>query len=430
MDIAAAHAYLNAHSNLETAVVRAALPTLERIGRLVEAMDHPQRTYPVIHITGTNGKGSTARLITSILAATGLSVGTFTSPHLERVNERISRNGEPVSDEDLAHTIGAVAALDAALGIDPSYFEILTAAGFRWFADQAVDVAVVEVGMAGRWDATNVADGTVAVITNVSRDHTEYLGEDLAGIAAEKAGIIKPGSTVILGETAPALAAVFDRVADEVGAGLVWRRDEEFGAERNRMAVGGRVVDLRSPGASYEGVFLPLHGAHQGDNAALAVAAVEAFFARPLGDEVVREGCAKTVVPGRFEILGRSPMVVLDGAHNPAGARTTVATLGDFGTDRRVLVLGFLGRDPDEMLAAFDVGPSDRLVIACRPPSPRATPSREVAAAAARRRADVEIIDDLPAALSHALGVAGEDDAVIVTGSLWLVGAARSLLVR
>src|SRR5436309_3165567 len=210
MDLDGALAYLDDHVNLETDIsARAAAKRLDRVARLVELMAEPQRTYPVIHLTGTNGKGSTARMLTALLVAKGLSVGTYTSPHLERFNERIAWNGEPISDAAFVEIIETVAAVESVTEERATVFEILTAAAFRWFADVAVDVAVVEVGLGGRWDATNVADGQVAVVTNVSFDHMEYLGPTLVEIATEKAGIVKPGCTLVLGETDPDLAAIF-----------------------------------------------------------------------------------------------------------------------------------------------------------------------------------------------------------------------------
>src|SRR5205814_5905719 len=279
MDLDGALAYLDEHINLETdPSARAAAKRLDRVGRLVELMGEPQRAYPVVHLTGTNGKGSTARIMTSLFIAKGLSVGTYTSPHLERFNERIAWNGEPISDAAFVEIVDAVASIERVMDEAPTVFEILTAAAFRWFADIAVDAAVVEVGLGGRWDATNVADGQVAVVTNVSLDHAETIGPTLADIAGEKAGIVKPGSTLVLGETDPALVEIF-RAA---GASETWERGRDFACEHNRLAHGGRIFDVRTPGGSYEGLYLPVHGAHQGDNAALALTAAEAFFGAPL----------------------------------------------------------------------------------------------------------------------------------------------------
>src|SRR5438874_6320459 len=379
MDLAGALAYLDDHVNLETdASARAAAKRLDRVGRLVELMGEPQRAYPVVHLTGTNGKGSTARILTALLVAKGLSVGTYTSPHLERFNERIAWNGEPISDAAFVEIIDAVASIERVMDEAPTVFEILTAGAFRWFADIAVDAAVVEVGLGGRWDATNVADGQVAVVTNVSLDHAETIGPTLVDIAKEKAGIVKPGSTLVLGETDPVLAGIF-RAA---GAAEVWERDRDFGCEANGLAHGGRLLDLRTPGASYSDVYLPLHGAHQGDNAAVALAAAEAFFGAPLDHEVVGDAFAAVRVPGRLEVVDRQPLVVLDGAHNPAGAAAAADAIAEAFGDAagKLLIVGLLqGKDPMEMLEALEARGA-RLLVACPAPSPRTLPPQDVPA--------------------------------------------------
>jgi dihydrofolate synthase/folylpolyglutamate synthase len=395
---------------------------------MVGLMGDPQQAYPVLHLTGTNGKGSTARILTALLVARGLSTGTYTSPHLERINERLAWNGEAISDGAFGEVIGAVADLEIVLAARPTFFEIVTAAAFRWFADIAVDAAVVEVGLGGRWDATNVADGNVAVVTNVSLDHAEYLGDSLVGIANEKAGIVKPGSTLVLGETTPELAAAF-RAA---GAATVFERDRDFACASNRLAHGGRLLDLRTPGASYDGLYLGLHGAHQGDNAVLALTAAEAFFGAALAADVVAEAFASVRVPGRLEILGRSPLVVLDGAHNPAGAKAAAAAVAEtFGdVTARILVVGMLrGRDPAEMLEALGAVGA-RAVVACPPPWPRAIPESEVAAAAAGLGVEAVAAASVPEALARAMAIAEPSDLVLVAGSLYVVGAARSALVH
>jgi dihydrofolate synthase/folylpolyglutamate synthase len=425
--LAEALAWLDRHVNLEATAGRIEGLSLERMHRLIDVLGEPQRAYPVIHLTGTNGKGSTARLITALLAESGLTVGTYTSPHLERVNERLSRSGEPISDDELAEVLRDLERLEPLTGVVNSYFELLTAAAFRWFADVAVDVAVVEVGLLGRYDATNVADGLVAVVTNVGHDHSDFEGDWRAKVADEKAGIVKPGSTLVLGETDAELLPIFERA----GADSTWYRDFDFGLERNDLAVGGRLLDLRTPTGVYEEVFLPLHGAHQGDNAAVALAAAEAFFGERIADEVVAEAFARTKVPGRFEVVRRDPLVVLDGAHNSEGAAAAAQTLfDDFSVSGDVLiVVGVMSpRDPSSVLAALEVERSG-LVVACEPPSPRAVPAREVAAAAEALGANAVVEPDVAQAVDRALAMAGPDDAVLVTGSLYVVGAARAHLV-
>jgi dihydrofolate synthase/folylpolyglutamate synthase len=392
---------------------------------MVDTMGDPQHAYPVIHLTGTNGKGSTARMITALLGASGLSVGTYTSPHLNRINERLSWNGQAISDDELAEQVTAVAEIERLAGVDASHFDLITAIAFRWFADLAVDVAVLEVGVLGRWDATNVADAEVAVVTNVGIDHVDYVGSaDRGAIAREKVGIVKPGSTLILGETDEELAPIFE----EAGAKRTWRRHEDFDCDENLVAVGGRLLDLRTPGATIEDVYLPLHGAHQGDNAAIALAAVEAFFDRPIDSDVVREAFATLSIPGRFEIVQRDPVVILDGAHNAHGAAAARETLDeDFaGAAGRILVFGtFKEHDPVEMLEALGVD-AVRLVITCTAPWPRAIPAADLADAARSLGLDAIAIDDPVAATRRATAEANEGEIVLVTGSLYVVGAVRA----
>lgn len=427
MDLGTALAFLDDHVNLEATAGRVEGLSLDRMRALVEALGDPQRDYPVIHVTGTNGKGSTVRMATALLQAQGLSVGTYTSPHLERLNERLVWDGRAIEDDALATVIADVARAEP--GIDPalgplSYFELLTAAALRWFADLAVDVAVVEVGLLGRWDATNVVDAPVAVVTNVGRDHTDGGDAWREAIAREKAGIVEDGCTLVLGETDPALQPVFD----EAGAARTWRRDVDFGCITNQLALGGRVVDLRTPGAVYDEVFLPVHGAHQGENAAVALAAGEAFLGRPASADVVEQAFADVTLPGRFEVLARSPLVVLDGAHNPDGAVTLRATLteGFAPSGRRRFVIGLLvGRDPEEMLAGFGVTGGDDLVV-CTPASPRALPASALLDAARRLGLEARRVDAVDDAMATVLGESGPDDAVVVTGSLYVVGAART----
>ncbi|MDQ2729594.1 MAG: Mur ligase family protein, partial [Actinomycetota bacterium] len=366
MDLGDALAWLDRHQNLERMLAdrSRATPNPARMAKLMEVLGDPQTAMPVIHVTGTNGKTSTARAIAQLLTAKGLSVGTFTSPHLESINERMTAHGEPIDDDSLAGLLSDIADLEGLVGTDlrPTWFEILAAASFRFFADRPVDVAVVEVGLGGRWDATNVVDADVAVVTNVGLDHTELLGPSRSDIAREKAGIIKDRSVLVLGERDAPLRAIFER---ENPAAL-WLVGRDYGCSRNDLAVGGRVLDLRTPGATYDGLWLGLHGRHQADNFATAVAATEAFFSAPLEDPLVREAAATVRSPGRMEIVGRQPLVILDGAKNPDGAAAAASTLteefGEVGS--RILVVGMLGgKDPVEMLTALDATRA-RLIVA------------------------------------------------------------------
>jgi len=434
--IVALRGWLDAHMNLEALGVpngstrRTALPTLERIEELVGLLGSPQTEYPAVHITGTNGKTSATRMVGSLFRSTGLSTGAYTSPHLQRVNERMTWEGEPIGDDDLAELLALVRAAEPHLHAVPSWFEIVTAAALRWFADVAVEVAVIEVGLGGRWDATNVVDGQVAVITNVDLDHVGFLGHTRAEIAAEKAGIIKPGCDLVLGETDPELELLFL----EREPARVFRRDVDFGVLDSRQALGGRVLDLFTSGATYRDVFLPLHGAHQADNAALALMTVQAFLDAPLSQDVVADAFEAVETPGRLEIVGRQPLVVLDGAHNVAGAQALVRALRDeFPPAPRTLVVGFLEeKDPAEMLEALGAQDAQRIVC-CAPPSPRARDPREIADAAYDLGIvpeAVDVIDDVEEAVADAIDGAGYDGEVIITGSLYLVGAARAALVR
>ena len=313
-------AWLDAHVDFEANMPRRrSVPTLDRMRALTALLGEPQDSIPSIHITGTNGKGSTSAMATALLMAKGLTVGTFTSPNLHAVAERLAHNGEPIDDGSLTDVLTELALLETLLPERPTRFELLTAAALSWFATEAVDAMVVEVGLGGTWDCTNVVHGDVAVLTNVSFDHTDVLGPTLEGIATDKAGIIEPGSRVVVGEMPPELVDIVTERAAAVGASSVWVAGRDFGCESNLVAVGGRVVTLWTPGGRYEDVLVPLHGAHQGRNASVALAAVEAFFGDPLSPEVVEEGLAAVRVPGRLEVLGRRPLLLVDGAHNAAG---------------------------------------------------------------------------------------------------------------
>jgi dihydrofolate synthase/folylpolyglutamate synthase len=420
-ELARALAYLDDHASYDVSG-RIDDLTVDPIRRLCSAMGDPHLACPVIHVTGTNGKGSTVQMITRLLMAQGLTVGTYTSPHLERVNERIRRNGEAIPDDEFAEQIAGVADVEAITGVRPTYFEAMTSAAFRWFADVAVDVAVVEVGMLGRWDATNIVESSVAVVTNIDLDHTEFAGPTLADIAREKAGIIKPRSAAVIGETDPALVDIFK--AEGAAAMLV--RGDDFETLDNSLAVGGRLLDLRTPTTIHQNVFVPLHGAHQGENAAVALTAVETFFAAPLSDDVVREGFAAVEMPGRFEVLGVQPLTIIDGAHNPRGADVCASVFfGDFHPEgRRVLVMGTL-RDPTEMVAAIRADEFD-VVHACTAPSPRGVPGAEVARAARELGCEeVYVHDSVEAACRAAVRYADADDAILATGSIYVAGAAR-----
>jgi dihydrofolate synthase/folylpolyglutamate synthase len=431
-----ARAWLDAHSNLERKVGvpagsrrRLSPEPLSRMESLVELLGSPQLQYPAIHITGTNGKTTVARITTGLLVAAGLSVGTDTSPYLERFNERISWNGEPIPDEELDRILVEIAEIEPLLGDRPSYFEIVNSVALEWFADVAVDVAVIEVGLGGAWDSTNVVDGQVAVVTNVQLDHTEYLGPTRRDIATEKAGIVKPGSTLVLGETDPDLVPIFTAREQE----RLLLRDLDFGLRANALAVGGRLVDLFTPYGEYEDVFLPLHGAHQGDNAAAALAAAESFLGRGLGRDLVVEAFASVESPGRLEVVATHPLVVIDGTKNIAGAHAVRDALAEeFPRTDRTWVVGVLRqKDAREMLDALGVAPTDR-VIACRPEIPRARDPEEVADAARELGVPaerVQVVARVADAVHVAVDTIHADGQVVVAGSLYVAGPARTALV-
>jgi len=424
-------AFLERHINLEaTANISAGKVehlSLDPMRALVALLGDPQTDVPFVHLTGTNGKGSTAMLITRLLVATGLSVGTYASPHVSAVNERIQGNGIPIDDDDLAELLATVELVVSTLDHSPSYFEIMTASAYRWFADLAVDAAVAEVGIFGRYDATNVADGRVAVITNVGFDHTDGHEGWRTDIAEEKAGIIKPGSTLVLGETATELRPIFlGEGADDV---LV--RGEDFGCHDDRLAVGGRVVGIHTNRSRFDDVFMSLHGGHQSRNAALAVAATEAFLDAALSQEVVEEAFADASLPGRFEVLGHGPLVVVDGAHNVDALTAAVRTMTeDFANNgRRILIVGIMrGRDPVTLLEAVEAQSAD-LVLACRPPSPRGLPADELAAAGRAIGVRIEAAGEPEEAIERALLLADDRDAIFAFGSLYVAGAIRDTIL-
>ena len=437
IDARDARAWLDSHVNLETGVgvparggVGRRLLAVERERPLLELLGSPQTEYPAVHVTGTNGKTSVARILTALLSATGLSVGSYTSPHLHRVNERMARDGVPIDDATLDELLAAVSRVEPLLPDPPSYFEILTAAALRWFGDEAVDVAVVEVGLGGTGDATNAVDGRVAVVTNVSLDHVEYIGPTVADVAREKAGIVKPGCTLVLGETDDALAAPFL----ERGAARVVRRGRDFRVAGNRLAHGGRLLDLVTPEARYEEVFLALHGAHQADNASIALVAAESFLGTALAPDLVADAFRRVRVPGRLEVVGHQPLVLLDGVKNVAGAHALRDALAEeFGVSPRTYVVGLMReKEPLEMLDALGVAGAERLVC-CRPNSPRGRDPKEVARAAIELGSDparVDVVDDVARAVDDAIASAGPAGQVVVAGSLYVVAPAREHLVR
>jgi dihydrofolate synthase / folylpolyglutamate synthase len=407
-------------------------PTLERIQHLVELLDHPERTAPAIHLTGTNGKTTSARMITMLLTSLGVGAGRFTSPHVQDVRERIALATRVISQEEFAETWTYLAPfieeVDRAHDEPVTFYEALTAMAFVWFAELPVDAQVVEVGMGGSWDATNVVDGQVAVINHVGLDHPE-LGDTPAKVAVEKAGIIKPGATVVSQAQDPdVLAVIEERVRRQDGRLLLAERD--FAVERRRLALGGQVLDLRTPAGGIQDVLLPLHGRHQADNAASSLTAVEAFLGgRPLDETTVRQGFAAVTSPGRLEVIRRDPLVLLDSAHNPDGARALAASLlEEFVVDRRTLVVACLA-DKDIRGILRGLAPATGRLIVTTNKSPRAASAERLSKEAEAVGLVAEVERDVPTAVRRAIDEAGESEAVVVTGSIYTVGEARELLM-
>lgn len=442
MDYAQAIDWLESHTNLEGAApppgsarsqaLRDNLPkagetdglSLGAMTELLAALGDPQHSYGVIHVTGTNGKGSTTRFAAALLAATGLSVGTYTSPNLVRINERIGYDGQMISDHELAKVLTLLADLEPLLELKPTRFELLTAAAFAWFAELGVEVAVVEVGLLGRYDATNLVEADVAVVTNIGKDHTDGADGWRIRVAEEKAGIIKPNSRVVLGPGIGDLRPIFDNEPSL----STYEYGTDFGLDTNLVALGGRSVDLRTPYGLLEAVHVPFHGAHQGENVAAAVMAVEAFFDRALEPDLVDEALMAVEIPGRFEIVGRNPIVILDGAHNPDGAMAAKHTLDEefARLGSWVLVFGMLaGKDPVEMLEAIGADDFDAVILT-QPAWSRALPASEVAAAASTLGIDVEVIPDVVQAFARARSVTNDDDLILVAGSLYVIGELRA----
>jgi dihydrofolate synthase/folylpolyglutamate synthase len=420
-------------------------PSLDRIRAFTELLGDPQSTYPVIQLTGTNGKTSTSRMIDTLLRALDLRTGRFTSPHLERMNERICVDGEPLTDEEFVHAFNDVAPythlVDTSQPQPLSFFETIVGMAYAAFADAPVDVAVVEVGMGGTWDATNVAHAQVAVVTPIGVDHAAYLGDSPEVIALEKAGIIKPGSTAVLAEQLPGPTEVLLARVEEVGATVV-REGLDFSVVSRVPAVGGQMLSLQGLRARYDEIFLPLYGAHQAQNAVAALAAVEAFAGdQPLDADLVREAFARASSPGRLEVIRRSPMIILDAAHNPHGAAALAEALEDsFAFSPLIGVIGVMSdKDHEGVLGALE--PHLAQVICTQNSTARALPAARLAEVAREvfgadrvsiepRLADAIDQATTLAEAGEALGTSIGSGAVLVTGSVITVGEARAMLRR
>jgi dihydrofolate synthase / folylpolyglutamate synthase len=429
-------------------------PTLDRIAMLTSMLGDPQRAFQVIHVTGTNGKTSMTRMIDSLLRERGLRTGRFTSPHLVSMRERICIDGTPLDAERFVEVYEELLPLiqltDDRQPAPLSFFEVLTGMAFAAFADAPVDVAVIEVGMGGRWDATNVADGAVAVIGPIAMDHTEWLGDTIEAIAHEKSGIIKPGAVAILAQQPQVAAAeiVLEHAAS-VGAAVA-REGIEFGVLAREIAVGGQSLTLRGLRGSYDEVYLPLFGAYQAGNAACALAAVEAFagvaesiatgsLESGLDADLVRDGFAKASSPGRLEILRRSPTVIADSSHNPAGMAATIEALHESFRFTRLIGVVAVAADKDVIGVLEDLEPVLSQIVATSNSSPRSMGAAQLGELAIEVFGEDRVIvrerldDAIEAAVGLADDPAGPDEipgssAVLVTGSVITAGDARALL--
>ena len=414
-------------------------PTLERISALVDALGSPQLTYPTIHVGGTNGKTTTSRMIDSLLFEMGLRTGRFTSPHLETYRERISINGQPIDPKALIFSYNDIAAyldfIDSKFDNPISFFEAITALAFAAFAEHPIDVGVIEVGMGGEWDATNVVDADVSVIMPIDLDHTEYLGETIAEIAKTKSGIIKEGGFVVLAQQKPEAAVELLKKAAEVGADIA-REGVEYVIESRTLAVGGQLLTIKTPKDTYEDIFLPLHGKHQASNAAAALVAVEAFFGeQELDYEAVLAGFANVQSPGRCEVLHRDPTIIIDAAHNPHGAKALAETIqSEFTFDEVIGIFAAMG-DKDVEGALVELEKVMDSVIVTRNSSSRSMPVADAEAIATKIfGADrVFVADSLEAAIEKAIKdsvrpLSEETLGILITGSVVTVGEARTLI--
>lgn len=418
--------YEDAVAELEARGPGRMVPGLERIAAVADLLGDPQHAYPTVHVAGTNGKTTTARLVARILCAHGLTAGLTTSPHLREVTERFALCTEPIDGAEFAETYEHLRPYLQEVdrrGESVTYFEALAAMAFLWFADKPVDVGVFEVGMGGAWDATNLIRSQVAVVCPIGLDHPE-LGSTVEQVAGEKAGILKEGTVGVIREQRPEAARVLEARAEEVGARLV-REGSDFAVPARELAVGGQRLGIRGLRGHYRGLFLALHGEHQARNAAAAVAACEELLDRPLADEALREALGGASSPGRMEVVGRHPLVLLDGAHNPDAAAALVAALREVFIWRRLfLVVGVL-ETKDAAGIVAPLASRTTLAHACASGHPRALPAERMGEVCRGAGIDTVAHPTVEAALDAAEADAEPDDLILVTGSLYTVADAR-----
>jgi dihydrofolate synthase/folylpolyglutamate synthase len=412
-------------------------PTLERIAALVDILGSPQLTYPTIHVGGTNGKTTTARMIDALLFEMGLRTGRFTSPHLESYLERICINGQPIDAKELIFSFNDVSPyfdlMDSKFDNPISFFEAITTLAFAAFAEHPIDVGVIEVGMGGQWDATNVVDADVSVITPIGLDHMEYLGNTITEIAATKAGIIKEQGFVVLAQQTPEAAVELLRRAAEVGADVA-REGLEYSIDSRAIAVGGQLISITGLRGHYDDIFLPLHGKHQASNAAAALIAVEAFFGeQDLDIDAVRAGFANVTSPGRCEVIHRDPTIILDAAHNPHGAKAIAETMQSEFTFDDVTGIVALMADKDALGILQELEPIMNQITVTTNSSERSMKVAELTKLATQVFGADRVFaeDTLQAAIDRAIKdalrpLSDESLAILITGSVVTVGEARA----
>ena len=412
-------------------------PTLDRISALVDILGSPQLSYPTIHVGGTNGKTTTSRMIDSLLFEMGLRTGRFTSPHLESYLERISINGQPIDAKELIFSFNDISPyldlMDSKFDNPISFFEAITALAFAAFAEHPIDVGVIEVGMGGQWDATNVVNADVSVITPIGLDHMEYLGNTITEIAATKAGIIKEQGFIVLAQQTPEAAVELLRRAAEVGADIA-REGLEYSIDSRAIAVGGQLISITGLRGHYDDIFLPLHGKHQASNAAAALIAVEAFFGeQDLDIDAVRAGFANVTSPGRCEVIHRDPTIILDAAHNPHGAKAIAETIQSEFTFDEVTGIVALMADKDALGILQALEPVMNQIIVTTNSSERSMKVADLSNLATQVFGADRVFaeETLQSAIDRAVKdavrpLSDESLAILITGSVVTVGEART----
>ncbi|HJL91028.1 MAG: Mur ligase family protein [Acidimicrobiales bacterium] len=414
--------YLDRFINREATAGRIHGLSLAAMSELVECMGEPHKDLRTIHVTGTNGKGSVVSMTESLLSSKGLRVGSYMSPHVDTIRERFTLAGSQITEEIFSEIIFDVSQYVESHELEPSYFELLTAAAILLFSNEGVDAAVVEVGILGRFDATNVLEGEVAVITNIGKDHTDGSEGWRRSIAAEKAGIIVKGKPLLLGNPEE---DVFDLFEVE-NPDPIFQYGKDFSVEDSLPAVGGQVINVKGIFGQYEEIFLPLYGNRQAENAALSLATAEVFLEGPIPEEVVESAFGELVIPGRLEILSRRPVILVDGAHNKDSANHLAETINDvFPESRRILILGTLEpHSPEEIFTELKTI-SPELVIVCAAPSPRAINPNELEKVAMRLGLEVERAENPYEATLKALRIGDEEDLIVAAGSFYNISEVR-----